>query len=57
MQGYLLRSSIAKLILGTQVGVWIVGSSLVRNAFVAAKKRPGGIHLALNHRFGIGHTF
>ena len=25
----------------------------MRNAFVAAKKRPGGIHLALNHRFGV----
>jgi hypothetical protein len=29
----------------------------VRNAFVAAKKRPGGIHLALNHRFGVTSDF
>lgn len=32
---------------GTQVSVWVLGSSIVKHAFVHARSRPGGIHLGL----------
>ena len=32
------------------IGVWIVGSSIIRNAFLASRQRPGGIHLTLQRR-------
>ena len=28
--------------------VWIVGSSMIKNAYVAARKRPGGVSLGLS---------
>ncbi|XP_052092411.1 uncharacterized protein LOC127728859, partial [Mytilus californianus] len=34
-------------IVGQDVSVWIVGSSLIRNAFVHARSRTGGVHLGL----------
>ncbi|VDI62386.1 Hypothetical predicted protein [Mytilus galloprovincialis] len=38
---------------GQEVSVWIVGSSLIRNAFVhAARSRTGGVNLGL-HRIGV----
>lgn len=37
---------------GQQTTVWIVGSSLVKNAFVEARKRPGGVNLSLQ-RLGV----
>lgn len=33
--------------------VWIVGSSIVRNGFIVAKTRPGGINLGLQARLGV----
>ncbi|CAG2208141.1 unnamed protein product [Mytilus edulis] len=35
-----------------EVSVWIVGSSLIRNAFVHARSRTGGVNLGL-HRIGV----
>ncbi|CAG2208161.1 unnamed protein product [Mytilus edulis] len=35
-----------------EVSVWIVGSSLIRNAFVHARSRTGGVNLGL-HRLGV----
>ncbi|XP_071173096.1 uncharacterized protein [Mytilus edulis] len=37
---------------GQEVSVWIVGSSLIRNAFVHARSRTGGVNLGL-HRIGV----
>ena len=34
------------------MSVWIVGSSLIRNAFVHARSRTGGVNLGL-HRIGV----
>ncbi|VDI08973.1 Hypothetical predicted protein [Mytilus galloprovincialis] len=35
--------------MGSPITIWIVGSSLVKNAFVQARRRPGGINLGLDH--------
>ncbi|VDI80263.1 Hypothetical predicted protein [Mytilus galloprovincialis] len=35
-----------------EVSVWIVGSSLIRNAFVHARSKTGGVNLGL-HRIGV----
>lgn len=35
------------------MSVWIVGSSIVRDGFIEARKQPGGIHLSLRNRLGI----
>ena len=37
---------------GKGFSIWIVGSSLVRNAFVHARSRTGGVHLGLQ-RIGV----
>ncbi|XP_071177847.1 uncharacterized protein [Mytilus edulis] len=37
---------------GQEVSVWIVCSSLIRNAFVHARSRTGGVNLGL-HRIGV----
>ncbi|XP_063439237.1 uncharacterized protein LOC134720712 [Mytilus trossulus] len=34
---------------GSPITIWIVGSSLVKNAFVQARRRPGGINLGQDH--------
>ncbi|CAC5398778.1 unnamed protein product [Mytilus coruscus] len=34
--------------MGSPTTIWIVGSSLVKNAFVQARTRPGGINLGLD---------
>ncbi|VDI05624.1 Hypothetical predicted protein [Mytilus galloprovincialis] len=39
-------------VVGQEVSVWIVGSSLIRNAFVHARSRTGGVNLGL-HRIGV----
>ncbi|CAG2216618.1 unnamed protein product [Mytilus edulis] len=39
-------------VVGLEVSVWIVGSSLIRNAFVHARSRTGGVNLGL-HRIGV----
>lgn len=41
-----------KDIAGRPITVWIVGSSIVKHAFVQARGRPGGIHLGLQ-RVGV----
>lgn len=38
---------------GKPVNVWIIGSSIIKHAFVHARKRPGGIHLGLKERLGV----
>lgn len=36
-----------KIALGQPMQVWMIGSSLVKEAFIAAKSRPGGTSLGL----------
>ncbi|VDI73212.1 Hypothetical predicted protein [Mytilus galloprovincialis] len=40
-------SNAYKGIVGDPVNVWIVGSSIVKHAFVTARDRPGGVNLGL----------
>lgn len=37
---------------GNTVKVWIVGSSIVKNAFITSRQRPGGVNLGLD-RLGV----
>ena len=40
------------LVSDSPIRVWIVGSSIIKNAFVESRQRPGGANLALN-RLGV----
>ncbi|CAC5406083.1 unnamed protein product [Mytilus coruscus] len=42
------REEITKICIGKPAKIWITGSSLVKNAFIESRQRPGGTNLCLD---------